>query len=216
MFPHALQPLVDAIRRVRLRRAARRLARRGVGSPRFEFTTDYGQPFTESWRRHLNALAGEAGIRFLEIGSYEGRSALWFLEHVLTDPTSTITCVDAFLEPEAEARFDHNVRASGHAARVTKIKGKSEAVLGTLSPGFDTVYVDGCHEAFNVLMDAMASWVLLKPGGVLIFDDYAWDQHRPPMDRPQVAIDLFLDVLRADVEVLHKDYQVIVRKKGVR
>jgi predicted O-methyltransferase YrrM len=62
------------------------------------------------------------------------------------------------------------------------------------------------------MTDAMLSWLLLKPGGLLVFDDYAWQPQKPPHQRPQLAIDAFLNVVQP--QVLHKGYQVVVRKPG--
>jgi predicted O-methyltransferase YrrM len=163
----------------------------------------------------LAALRGASNARLLEVGSFEGRSAIWFLDNVLTHPTATITCVDPFVAPGAEARFDHNIRVSGHAAKVAKIKGRSEVVLLDLKPAsYDAIYIDGLHLAVNVLMDAALGWTLLKLGGVLIFDDYLWRPDRPAWARPQLAIDLFLSMVGTDAVVLHKARQVIVRKVG--
>jgi predicted O-methyltransferase YrrM len=121
--------------------------------------------------------------------------------------------VDPFFRPGLEARFDHNIRVSGHAAKVVKIKGLSEAVLLDLeSASYDAIYVDGSHRAVNVIMDAVLSWRLLKPGGVLIFDDYRWHPERPAWERPQLAVDLFLSLVGTHAVILHKAYQVIVRK----
>lgn len=69
----------------------------------------------------------------LEIGSYEGRSAVWFLENILTHPTARIVCVDLFTRLPFELRFDHNIRISGAGDKVTKMKGRSETVLSCFS-----------------------------------------------------------------------------------
>src|SRR5574343_585970 len=37
-------------------------------------------------------------LHFLEIGSFEGRSAIWFLENMLLNEKSTITCIDPWLD----------------------------------------------------------------------------------------------------------------------
>jgi predicted O-methyltransferase YrrM len=189
------------------------LSRHLARTPGYAFTADYVAQHEPVWSEHLAHLRGAHNTRLLEVGSFEGRASTWFLENVLTHPTATLTCVDPFGYPGAEARFDHNVRASGHAARLRKIKGKSEAVLLHLEPAsYDAVYIDGSHLAVNVLMDAVLGWRLMKPGGVLIFDDYLWRPDYPLWRRPQVAIDLFLDLVGADAAVLHKARQVIVRK----
>jgi predicted O-methyltransferase YrrM len=196
-------------RRIADRRVRRALARTSDPS----YTTDYVSPFVDDWARALAPLTGRPGVRLLEIGSFEGRSATWFLNHVLTHETSEIVCVDLFSRPELEARFDHNIRLADRHGRVRKLKGRSADVLAALDPaGFDAVYVDGGHDAGTVLLDALLAWKLLKPGGVLIFDDYLWELERPLSGRPQLAIDLFLATMGDALEILHMGYQVIGRK----
>ena len=36
----------------------------------------------------------ESELHILEIGSFEGRSTIWFLENLLKNSKSTITCID--------------------------------------------------------------------------------------------------------------------------
>lgn len=177
------------------------------------YTTDYVSSFNEDWIRALAPIAGRPGVRLLEIGSFEGRSATWFLKHVLTDRSSELVCVDLFSRPGLEARFDHNIGLADRHGQVRKLKGRSADVLATLEPAsFDAIYVDGGHDAATVLLDALLAWRLSKPGGVLIFDDYLWELERPPSGRPQLAIDLFLETMGDALEVLHMGYQVIGRK----
>jgi len=38
----------------------------------------------------------------------------------------------------------------------------------------DLVYVDGAHEYAEVLADISAWWKLLRIGGILLGDDFAW------------------------------------------
>jgi len=191
-------------------------ARRIAGTTGLAFTEDYATRHAERWLEYLSPLRDKPDVRFLEVGSFEGGSAIWFLTKVLTHPTATIACIDPFLRPGSEARFDHNVRVAGFGSRVVKIKGRSESVLAALEQAsYDAIYIDGNHKAMNVLMDCVAGWRLLKPGGIMIFDDYCWKRELPPTRRPQMAVDLFLDVLNTGLTVLHKDAQVIVRKTAV-
>ena len=190
-------------------RLARRLsARRG-----FDYTRDYVTPIARVWDEHLASFKGREPLAMLEIGSYEGRSAIWFLDNVLTHPSATLTCIDPFSARGIEPRFDHNLRVSGHAAKVEKLKGHSTVRLQELTGRrFDIVYVDGDHRAAAVLLDAHMSWALLAPGGVLIFDDYEWAPEKAAEERPQMAVDLFVGALDGGCEVLHKSWQVLVRK----
>jgi hypothetical protein len=63
-----------------------------------------------------------------------------------------------------------------------------------------------------VLADAVLAWPLLKPGGLVCFDDYGWWLDPAPERSPKLAVDAFLAVMRGRCEVLKKDYQVWVRK----
>ena len=47
----------------------------------------------------------------------------------------------------------------------------------------------------------------------MILDDYLWELDKPLVDRPQLAIDLFLEMVADQVEILHQDYQIIIRKR---
>jgi predicted O-methyltransferase YrrM len=189
------------------------LAHYAMKSSDYSFTQDYVSDRASVWNRYLAELKSKENIQMLEVGSFEGRSAIWFLSNVLTHRSSTITCIDPFPHRIIEFRFDHNVRVSGFSNRVTKIKGRSQDVLRLFrEKNFDFVYIDGSHRAEDVQADALLSWSLVKPGGIVIFDDYLWELERPPEDRPQIAIDQFLSDFGSELETLHKGFQVIVRK----
>jgi predicted O-methyltransferase YrrM len=176
------------------------------------FTTDWVSDNTASWAVHLAEFKGRPGVRALEVGSFEGRSAIWFAEHVLTGPGSTLTCVDVFGE-RLDEFFDHNVAVAGVEARVRKLTGRSQQVLRNLPDDetFDFIYVDGCHLATCALVDIVLSWDRLEDGGLLIIDDYEWEG--PALDRPKMAVDAFLEIFGPHLEVVEKSYQVTLRKK---
>ena len=207
-----IKPRIERLKSRWAKRADRWAARHIPPDAGYVFTADYLEGRIALWEQHLSELKGRPGVRFLEIGSYEGRSAVWFLEHILTDATASIVCLDIFTQ-HYELRFDHNIRVSGAANKVTKIKGRSEEVLTSFPrTTFDFIYIDGSHHALNVLMDAVAGWRLLKPRGITMFDDYLWQIDDPPATRPQMAIDLFLSAFEPQLEMLHHGEQVVVRK----
>jgi predicted O-methyltransferase YrrM len=174
----------------------------------FQFLQDWTTRNSNLWNSQLGLLSGRPEVRMLEIGCFEGRSTIWFLDNILTHPTSKIACIDIFSVQRLEDRFDHNIQVSGHGARVTKIKDFSQRALRTLEPrSFDIIYIDGCHRSDCVFIDTAFSWELLKAGGYLIFDDY-----QGPLGQPKRVIDPFLVSFEPFIEVLHKDYQVMVRK----
>lgn len=180
--------------------------------PLYSFSTDYVSEFAPNWARHLEHVQGTAGIRMLEVGSFEGRSAIWFLENILTGPGSNITCVDGFWTPYGEV-FDRNIAASGKADRVIKKKGRSTDILPGLDNGsFDVIYIDAGHTEQEVWDDAVQCWRLSKAGSVIIFDDYEWGPELPMEQRPKRAITRFLLQHAGQFQVLHTGYQLIVKR----
>lgn len=185
------------------------------GGKDYRFTKDYITPYIPLWEAHLGVFRGRPDVHFLEVGTFEGRTALWFLDNILTDPSSTMTVVDFFEATGYEDRFDHNVAASGHAGRWIKLKGRSADVLpGLAGKRYDAIYIDGGHTAAEVHADAELCWPMLKPGGVMGFDDYEWRLDRPPENRPQTGIDRFLAEQAGEFDVLHKAYTLMIRRKG--
>lgn len=181
----------------------------------YDYREDYVSHWIPVWQHHFGHLRGRPGLRILEIGSFEGRSAVWFLENILTTDDASIVCVDPFYREEAEERFDKNIALTGVGHKVTKVKARSDEYLAALPDDrYDLIYIDGGHDAQTVLFDAILSWPLLRPGGLLLFDDYEWDPEKPPHERPQISIDVFLAIFSAEITVVHQGYQVIVRKGG--
>lgn len=189
----------------------------------YRFSEDWFSHNIPVWQEVLGPLRGRPDLRYLEVGVFEGRSVVWMLENVLTHPGSRVTGLDLFPTDGLLRRYEYNLRATGQARRATTIRGRSQIELRRLPPeSFDVIYVDGSHTAGDVMADAVLSWVLLKDGGILIFDDYAWpgyDRGRPdrrslPPDlRPELALDAFLTAYRLSLDVVHRGYQLIVRKR---
>lgn len=192
-------------------------------NPKYRFSYDWVTPHTKEWEKDLQELKDRPDVRALEIGCFEGQSACWFLDNILTHPTSRLICVDPFAVPMAtillrffEARFDENIAASGAANRVTKLIGPSQVVVRTLQPAqFDFIYVDGSHKVGDVLQDAVLAWTVLRPGGIVMFDDYALvdDVSEGLMARaPGRALDAFMSILGSSATLMRRDWQLVLRK----
>lgn len=188
------------------------------------FRTDMFTRHIAAWEPIMSKLSsGEP--RILEIGSFEGMSACYFLWRL---PRARVTCIDSFVGSsgigavdedlsQLEFIFDRNV-ALVDGNRVRKLVGDSGRVLFDLvseEEKFDLVYVDGSHLALDVLVDGALSWHLLEPGGIMIFDDYNWEFLGPGrLVRTAPGVDAFLEVVEDDSDVLSKNDQVILRKSA--
>ncbi len=176
------------------------------------------------WKR---TLATSQKLRVLEIGAYDGVSANVMLDAIFTHPESEVHTIDPYLSDpttpgvgaETRERFEENCRRGGHGNRILLYEGLSVEVLGWMIAGegfwegFDVVFIDGSHLARNVMTDATMSWHLLKPGGMLVFDDYQWGKNRPATDRPREAIDAFLAAYANELHVVWSGAQMLVQKR---
>ena len=76
------------------------------------------------------------------------------------------------------------------------------------------IYIDGCHLASVVLQDASLSWHLLKAGGLMIFDDYEYRDPQNPDEDTKKGINQFLETIPNQYEIVHKAYQLILKKNS--
>ena len=199
---------------------------------KYQFTKDWFAQAEQVWPQLTPLLPrGDFNRQFLEIGSFEGRSTVWIVENMMS-PGDQISCVDTWEGGEehgaedmgaVEKRFDHNsnVALADWDVEITKYKGTAVQNLAHWlvedpenHPTFDFIYIDGSHIAKDVLTDAVMAWPLLKPKGLMVFDDYMWGNPRDILRRPKPAIDAFTNMFAEEVDIIHVGYQLVVRKKG--
>jgi predicted O-methyltransferase YrrM len=95
--------------------------------------------------------------------------------------------------------------------RVVIREGHSSRVLFGLGPdSFDLAYVDGSHTELDTMTDLVMSFNLLKPGGIMLVDDF--DQ--PAFPGVRAAVDKFATIYSSRIEVTHVAYQVHFVKKS--
>ena len=191
----------------------------------YQYTKDWFAWAPKVWEQLIPHLPERKN--FLEIGSFEGRSAVWITQYMMEDG-GELVCIDTWEggdehTPEdmagTEERFKHNiglVMDNFVDRKILPIKSTSVEALGSLiaqKKGFDFIYIDGSHLAKDVLTDACMAWPLLKDRGFMVFDDYLW---RPPgfdvMQRPKIAVDAFVNMFEDELLIAHCGYQLIVRK----
>tara|TARA_B100001250_G_C19680136_1_gene735461 strand:+ start:57 stop:680 length:624 start_codon:yes stop_codon:yes gene_type:complete len=202
----------------------------------YEFTNDW---FTKVAEDNWKILIPQVNPKkVLEIGSYEGAATSFIINNV--NDCEEIFCVDTWeggVEHEkmdaksismkhVEKRFDKNIEIAIKEAKsnvnIKKIKARSDdALINLLSEGkknyFDFIYVDGSHQAPDVLLDAILSFKLLRVGGVIAFDDYLWNEElesgRDPLRCPKPAIDAFTNLYVRKIDILSAPlYQMYVTK----
>lgn len=177
----------------------------------YKYSKDLVTPHAERWTTLLKSYKGKSDVQYLEIGVYEGRATIWMLDNILTHETSSVTAIDNFYD-KTEKILEHNIKHSGHERRFKLITGYSQQKLRELPLNhFDIIYIDGSHKNEDVLSDAVQAWEILKPGGIMIFDDYGIGAEQT--GGPQKAIDAFVDIFKPKLNIVWVDYQYFIQKK---
>jgi predicted O-methyltransferase YrrM len=205
--------------------------------------TDY--IFSNNWFDGNKAIWGQLlkqlnPTRILEVGSYEGKSTSYIIESLANANDTEIHCIDSWeggIEhkqggvwesnmTEIEARFAHNMQvAINKTSREVKLvlhKGLSNKELPKLAANgmqeyFDFIYIDGSHQAPDVLLDAILGFELLRVGGIMAFDDYLWQEPLPggtdPIRCPKISIDAFTNIYCRKLRVISAPLNQLYIKK---
>jgi predicted O-methyltransferase YrrM len=174
---------------------------------------------SSNWNEHVPLdLYSNKAINYLEIGTFYGANIINVAKTYGSHPDSKLYCIDPWSEDinckELEGKWEdiyntfiRNVNNSGNKDKIIVNRGWSYNEIPKFQDEFfDIIYVDGYHEAHNVLEDAVLSFRKLKTDGILIFDDYAWGGS-------ECGIDAFLKGYHKKIIKLgEKDYQVFVKK----
>ncbi|TBU61249.1 glycosyl transferase [Dichomitus squalens] len=195
--------------------------------PQYRFTEsqDWFSPHKDAWRAVFGRVTASSP-RVLEIGSWEGRSAVFLLTELCRND-GELVCVDHFdlLQTEAGrgryAALQHNLSLTGKPHRIIddfSVPGLMTLLREEMSaarPGFDWVYIDGSHEADDTFLDGELAWRLARKGAIFVFDDYHWNlEPEDSIRHPKRGIDGFLVLHAGQYTRLSSDdqYQMILQK----
>lgn len=161
-------------------------------------------------------------LQIVEIGVYEGASSCFWSDFYLNHPESRLISIDPFTgseehirEPEKypglsqlEVTARDNIAKSSNAGKVEIIKGYSHLVYPHLhyrygeEPWIDVLYIDGAHDSISVARDITLYVPLVKPGGVVFFDDY-------PHPDVQRAVDMSLNAFASFELAIFTGWQLV-------
>jgi hypothetical protein len=170
-------------------------------------------PFNWYWRmgaseffdRNMTEFIGKPNLKFLEIGSAVGTSAIEQIKNVLTGKNSTITCVDIWEDLGLEESF--NQQTAPYTDKITKVKSDSKVWLEqNQDQRFDFIYIDGNHSAASIESDTRLSWTMLKVGGVMALDDVLLN------DETTQANNAFVESVKDKITIIENGYQIWLRK----
>jgi predicted O-methyltransferase YrrM len=181
------------------------------------FTKDWFSRNIYFWLKLLkkNNLL-EKKIKILEIGTYEGFSAVFILSIL---KNSQLTIVDTFKGgPEQKnissfsnlkKNFSNNIKKFKKSTSVHE--GSSDSFFKINKNKFDFIYVDGAHDYKSVLKDSINSFKCLRKNGLLIFDDYFWRFYEDGKN-PISAINYFLKKIKGRYTIEFLTTQLAIKK----
>jgi hypothetical protein len=167
--------------------------------------------------------------KVLEVVSFVGTSIIEILRNI---PSSTATVIDPWVDYEEtnngintnmdkltfrkiEETFYTNLKRSGLESRVKVLKGTSyDRLLELLVEKeelFDFIYIDGSHKCLDVYLDACLAWKLLKPSGIIVFDDFLFNKG-DTLNSPNDALVHFMDTFKGQFTVLFQNYRLFLQR----
>lgn len=175
------------------------------------FGSNFFEKWIPNWNNILGHLVGQPNVVGIEIGCLHGDCTVFCADTIVTGVGSIHYAIDIntneYLENNISPYIGKNVKF---------IKGRSYDVLRTSFTEniADYVYIDGSHLAIDVLNDAVLAWPILKPGGIIIFDDYGWGAHTTDdKQKPKLGIDAFLSAYSGHYKIIDKiGWQVYLTK----
>ena len=188
------------------------------------YTFDFFSQNTYDWITVLKEFK-EKKFNYLEIGSFEGNSALFVLNYF---KTKSVFCVDPWKQlntdegskegyenvsiKDVEKNFDTNLKE--YEGKFQKYKMRSEIFFKENKFEFDVIYIDGSHLADDVLKDCRSSWTNLKKNGILILDDFFWKNYDKIENNPAYAINIFLKEIENSFKIMRLSrFQLFLKKK---
>ncbi len=166
--------------------------------------------------------------QIVEIGVYEGASSCFWSDYFLDHDESSLISIDPFTGSEEHLRNPEkysglsklertareNIAKSDNCGKVEVIKGLSQHVFADLDqrfgsePWIDVLYIDGAHDSASVARDLILYVPMVKPGGVVFFDDYG----HPDVQR---AVDSGLSALASIEFGIFTGWQLVIKIASV-
>jgi hypothetical protein len=156
-------------------------------------------------------------INYLEIGSFEGRSALFVSE---LKNTNSITAIDTW-EGSDELNDISFIKVFENFKKNINILNKSNIkFFKTTSDNFfknnknfyNLIYIDGSHEYSQVKKDLVNSLNCLEKNGYIICDDFLWFFYKDLDKNPIKAILECYNEYKKQLSVEFLNHQIIFKK----
>jgi len=179
-------------------------------------STDYFSINAYYWNHIIKKHFKE--ISYLEIGSWEGNSALYVLKN---HKTKKVYCVDVwdkdinYQELYAKNFKNFLFNMEEFKGRFSFFKERSDDFFLKNTENFDIIYIDGIHDALQVDRDINNAWNFLNLNGIMICDDFFYGNLYSKLDInvPATSINQFIKKHNKKLKILCvNNNQIFIQK----
>jgi len=205
-------------------------------NPPITYTEDHFSNNITTWEKHLLPLLEKekedgkgSSPRVLILGAGEGLSSVWLARKAFggspsskdasiwaVDTPSTSSSIAASTAQLLEKNVKHFgktikvVRADSTVEAIGKVRGDFESEKK--DGAFSAVYVDVDHSSKSYLEAGVLAYPLLKPGGLLLFNNYTHD-HLHTFSCPRPGIDAFAGCYSHLVKIVDRGWELVLMKR---
>ena len=163
----------------------------------------------------------------LEINADKGYVTKWFLNNLCNNKKSLIISIDSWNKSEEyknykitinEHIFNKNINNSGRELQVNKMKMNTDNAIKIIKNNnktekiFNIIYIDASYFNESLMSNCVLAFELLEDNGIMIFDDYNWDDINNEFFYTKITIDSFLYTFKTKITILNNKYQIILQK----
>lgn len=170
--------------------------------------------------KYLVGNQNKNNFEILEIGCFEGLSTTYFIDNFLSKSDSKITCIDPFLlysENDHITILNHvqirnfffNISKSAFPEKVQYLGLTSDQFFEVNKKKYNFIYLDGMHTKEQIPKDIINSWDSILIDGIIWMDDYLGDH-----GKLKKIFDKTIESLKGDYKVIHRGYQLAIKKLG--
>lgn len=183
----------------------------------FFFTQDWFSKHVFYWNYIFDHNLKNKPKKILEIGCFEGMSAVFFLKKF---KKSKLHIVDTFQGSKEQVGikdfsslkkiFLNNTKKNKKRIKIFTMTSK-KFLLQDNNCKYDLIYIDGSHFYKDVYFDGKYCLKLLNKGGLLVFDDYFWkfyDGKKNPIN----AINKFYNNHKDNIKLIGITSQIFFKK----
>lgn len=158
-------------------------------------------------------------FNYLEIGSFEGMSALFIVSFW---KNSNVTCIDTWKVNNDKSQIlnydftniEQTFKKNLENYDINIVKNDSRNALQNLKKKglyYDYIYIDGSHNGLDIFSDAKLSFELLNQNGIIIFDDIQ-NIYNEINFQPHQAFEKFYNLYKNKIKILYLKNIAIIKK----